>query len=396
MKRYSKENIVIVVPMYKVERTVFEEIALDMLFRILKEYTICFVIPKHLEGKKFGVEEKRYYTESFAEKYFESISGYSQLCMSEEFYQRFKDYEYMLIHQLDAIVFKDKLLDFCNMNYDYIGAPLDDNVWCNYPVGNGGLSLRRISTTLRLVENKERIMANNPRRELFEKQEDNFFAYSGASADIDYKVPNPYLATSFSAQSDAFCGISDIEARGLPFGTHHWPAWNYQYWKPIVEKYGYHLPMLQEVEYIDTLKGDHLNWIRRSLFRYAEKADEKGRQSIAKRLGLNTEETYILRGGGVLAKEIMRMLIILNVTVSRIWDINLTDCEIEGIPVVDKLPLPLNKERIVIATIKYENEIKNELEKNGMTEGIEFICFASTLVNDIPRLFPELEPMRIY
>ena len=62
----------------------------------------------------------------------------------------------MLIVQTDAWIFKDELQKWCNMEYDYIGAPwchLCKNVHnCNYEevadqksiVGNGGLSLRYI------------------------------------------------------------------------------------------------------------------------------------------------------------------------------------------------------------------------------------------------------------
>lgn len=44
--------------------------------------------------------------------------------LEADFYRRFGKYKYMLIYQLDAFVFSDKLLDFCEMGYDYIGAPV--------------------------------------------------------------------------------------------------------------------------------------------------------------------------------------------------------------------------------------------------------------------------------
>lgn len=44
--------------------------------------------------------------------------------LSAEFYDRFAAYEYVLIYQLDAFVFADRLAEFCQMGYDYIGAPV--------------------------------------------------------------------------------------------------------------------------------------------------------------------------------------------------------------------------------------------------------------------------------
>jgi hypothetical protein len=43
--------------------------------------------------------------------------------LSEEFYQAFTDFEFMLIYQLDAFVFRDELADWCRSGYEYIGAP---------------------------------------------------------------------------------------------------------------------------------------------------------------------------------------------------------------------------------------------------------------------------------
>ena len=38
----------------------------------------------------------------------------------------FLEYQYMLIYQLDAFVFEDKLDYFCELGYDYIGIPVPD------------------------------------------------------------------------------------------------------------------------------------------------------------------------------------------------------------------------------------------------------------------------------
>lgn len=88
--------------------------------------------------------------ERFESSYFLSPATYNDLMLSSEFYSRFCLYDYMLIYQLDAYVFEDKLDYWMSKGYDYVGAPWftnygdhesGDDLW---EVGNGGLSLRRV------------------------------------------------------------------------------------------------------------------------------------------------------------------------------------------------------------------------------------------------------------
>ena len=57
------------------------------------------------------------------DKYFNSafVKAYK-----DTLYSRFEKYEYMLIYQLDAFVFSDRLMEFVEAGYDYIGAPLNN------------------------------------------------------------------------------------------------------------------------------------------------------------------------------------------------------------------------------------------------------------------------------
>src|SRR5690606_31898493 len=99
-----------------------------------------------------------------------------------ELYRRFVAYEYMLICQTDVFVFRDELLQWCEKDYDYIGAPwiaskqhLLTKVLFQitnffksrkkkkstahfFKVGNGGFSLRKVQTMLKIVtDQKENI-----------------------------------------------------------------------------------------------------------------------------------------------------------------------------------------------------------------------------------------------
>ena len=59
----------------------------------------------------------------FENKNFTSRNSYSKLLLSSKFYERFSDYDYMLIYQLDCLIFSNDLKKWTDLNYDYIGAP---------------------------------------------------------------------------------------------------------------------------------------------------------------------------------------------------------------------------------------------------------------------------------
>jgi len=120
---------------------------------------------------------------------------YSELLATKKTIYDYIDTEYFLVFQTDSMIFKSNiyLLDtFLNNNYDYIGAP-----WliCEYPptkqrdfIGNGGFSLRKTSTMLKIIE-------NNKWDENNEWQEDLFFTKK--YEDIPTIKPTYTLATMF-------------------------------------------------------------------------------------------------------------------------------------------------------------------------------------------------------
>lgn len=83
-----------------------------------------------------------------------SFENYNRMALSPSFYESMGNFEYMLIVQLDAWVFRDELRYWIQRGYDSVGAPLFLPRGRNnlsifremFPSGgNGGLSLRRIA-----------------------------------------------------------------------------------------------------------------------------------------------------------------------------------------------------------------------------------------------------------
>ena len=117
-KEKEKKKVAIVVPLYKENFSESEKISLKHLLNFLKNYDKYFIAPK-----KIKVSHSKFETIRFNKKYFLSTKMYSKLLLTQNFYKKFKNYKYILIYQLDALVFSDQLLYWCSKNYDYIGAP---------------------------------------------------------------------------------------------------------------------------------------------------------------------------------------------------------------------------------------------------------------------------------
>lgn len=89
----------------------------------------------------------------FPDACFRSVSTYNRMMLTPEFYRRFLEYEYILIYQLDAWVFRDELEFWCHKGYAYVGAPFFTDRGELLPfAGNGGFSLRRVRTFLDIFD----------------------------------------------------------------------------------------------------------------------------------------------------------------------------------------------------------------------------------------------------
>lgn len=113
-------RVIIVIPIYKKSLNANEAKSLAQCQKVLHQYPIIFVAPESLEADFIPTENK---VERFDDAYFKSPKTYNKLLINPLFYERFIAYEFMLIHQLDAYVFKDELEKWCQKGYDYIGAP---------------------------------------------------------------------------------------------------------------------------------------------------------------------------------------------------------------------------------------------------------------------------------
>jgi hypothetical protein len=187
------------------------------------------------------------------------------LLLRPSFYSRFRRYEYILIFQLDSLVFSDQLLMWCHKGYDYIGAPWPQppNIPLEYQwylgperCGNGGFSLRNVAAhirTLRLAhrpgtyfrifreELRQRpnrfaalrqvagALRRSPR--LFRPNEDRFWSFHASQYDPSFSVSPVAEGVQFSFEvNPSWC--YERNGRRLPFGCHAWANYDRQFWEP--------------------------------------------------------------------------------------------------------------------------------------------------------------------
>ncbi len=128
----SSHACCVVVPIYTTDLKPEEWFALKNNRAKLAAYPFIAIAPEGLDLTPLTDEVEFQDTRRFPAICFESSDTYSRLLTQAEFWEAFQDYEYMLIAQLDAIIFKSNLDDWLAKDYDYVGAP-----WLSGLGGNG-------------------------------------------------------------------------------------------------------------------------------------------------------------------------------------------------------------------------------------------------------------------
>jgi hypothetical protein len=266
----------IVIPVFRPRPTPFEEISLTQCSRVLAHYPMFLVSPGKLDPRPYRDILPAVPLHFYAE-YFRSLEGYNRLMLSPAFYNRFVEFDFVLIHQPDVFVFADDLLHWCERGYSYVGAPWREGLHratAESPligVGNGGFSLRRVRDCLRITK-----LHRNPffwlrtafqsivgdartsryRRRLLRQTtptwrrlaqrptaEDLVFGSSASYADRAFSVPDPLTALHFAIETQPRASMR-LLGNDLPFGAHAWWKYDLEFWRPNIEGYGYALTKL--------------------------------------------------------------------------------------------------------------------------------------------------------
>jgi len=270
-------KVVILVIAHKPTLEWYEAIGLEQCFKILARHPIRLVCPSGLDISAYRRIEPTLEVDFIPSHWLASYRASNRVKILPFLYRRYAGFEYILFHELDAFVFRDELLNWCEQGWDYIGAPWFEGYNTARPdatpvgVGNGGLSLRRTQTTLRVARCWKTIRPAtevftewmrcwnlNPRslcllfanltwRNSFHHAVNRFLKnlppedvfWSCAGRRIQGFRLAPYEEArrfSFEVNPERLfleCGNK------LPFGCHKWMEYQPDFWKPLIEAEGY-------------------------------------------------------------------------------------------------------------------------------------------------------------
>jgi hypothetical protein len=273
---------IVLIPIYSENISRLELISLTQCKKILHNYKIQFIGPDRLQINNLNDEVKKdiaaFGINRYANRYFENAKSYNKLLISRQFYKQFEDYDYMLIYHLDAFVFKNDLDFWCRQGYDYIGAPWFKNYSYStsydplVAVGNGGFSLRKISTFLKVLDTYQNIRPFaeywkhflemnwkgktvhtipflfsfvflnkfHHRFNDFPHNEDFFWGIYADQRLKWFAVPTPDVALGFAMEMHPR-KCFELNKNQLPFGCHAWWKYDLDFWEPYIEAFNYEI-----------------------------------------------------------------------------------------------------------------------------------------------------------
>lgn len=256
----QKKKVKIVVPVYTETLSGRNEKSLRQTVDVLRRYPITLLAPEGLDvtalQREFSIEEVTKVSREWLGQ--NGIKGYNHMMLSREFYEMFADYEYILICQTDAWIFRDELEQWCDAGYDYVAAPWPKRPIYNKPfirhwlklrrllfksdkrilrqqgfnqVGNGGLSLRHVDAFIKACDNHADVIEIFKHKQGILYNEDWF--WSIIPRELNYPPFEVALGFSFDIRP-WMC--YELSGGKLPFGCHGWfKKRNIGFWKPIIE-----------------------------------------------------------------------------------------------------------------------------------------------------------------
>jgi hypothetical protein len=271
----QKKLVAVVTPVPRLPLTAEEQISMRHLQYYLQKYDRYIIAPRGL-----SVDFPGFKVSHFPKSYFRTPKGYNLLMLSTDFYRRFIEYEFILIYQLDCLVFQRDLEAWCAKGWDYVGAPWfkdyrNDPAEGFWAVGNGGLSLRKVASSLAVLESRmiaeapslPRLempchqtgpfeflpffsgSANRARQDLHRRgakksvrslirqqakdpdiHEDEFWSHQAQTFLPEFRIATPQEAVGFSFEmAPRFCFRQNSER--LPFGCHAWATYDKPFWE---------------------------------------------------------------------------------------------------------------------------------------------------------------------
>ena len=247
------QQIIILIPIYKKSLGDLEEYSVKYSISNLKEgREVRFIAPETLDLKYYQDNFQDVGIDFYNDIYFKSTEDYSRLLLRKEFYENYEGYEYLLIHQTDAILLYDNLDYWCSLNLSYVGAPWPAglNVILNQGrfsepneklirvhVGNGGFSLRNIQDFIKCLidfKGEVEIYLSNGFDNIGGHNEDVFFA-AMAIVSESFTTPDPLTASLFATEYPP-AYYMQFNGNIAPMAGHAWWKFDIKFWRELINR----------------------------------------------------------------------------------------------------------------------------------------------------------------
>jgi hypothetical protein len=284
-------KVIILIISHKPELNYYEQISLKQCFKLLGNYPIKLICPEGLDISfyKTILPDPKF---DFIDPSWQSTyENFNRLKIEPFLYERYSKYKFILFYEPDAFIFQDRLHYWCDLGYDFIGAPwfdgfseADENSTI-IGIGNGGFSLRNTENALRTLKQLKQLelldyssdsvqivnflkilfLWSKTRNQVaeyvksFKGNEDLFWTVK--SGEQIKKIRNrnslsriyqKYFINEFNI-APIYKGIEfsfeqhprrlfELNNYRLPFGCHAWWRYDLDFWKPHIEKFGYRIP----------------------------------------------------------------------------------------------------------------------------------------------------------
>lgn len=257
-----RDRLKVLVPIYKEHLSPLECRVLRHTADLLRGHTLVFLKPQGLICDDVSPYLSQFETVEVSPEWLgtkNGIAGYNRMMLSEDFYRIFDDTTYILIHHLDAWMFRDELQDWCDRGYDLVAAPWPLRPrYTRFPlkqwlklkeclatsrhqlsrtqmygrIGNGGLCLRRVEAfaqACRKYADEAAYFLSHPGEGMY--NEDIFWAL----VPQELRCPSVTEALQFAFDlKPRLC--YDLNHHRLPMGCHGFMHKSReQFWKQFID-----------------------------------------------------------------------------------------------------------------------------------------------------------------
>jgi len=235
-------KVIVLIPVYKTISSEEEKRSMLQTLKILENHPIRIIGPENIDYSEYltlGFKEEQ--INRMDSQHFQDIAAYNKMLCAKWFYRSFDPYDYIFIMQNDAWVFRDELDMWCSKGYDYIGSPwiwkpeqTKAKVWIElFPImkgeiGNGGVSLRRTKTFIKLSNVASLIYA------LIKKNEDFIWLLVAKLPFVKIKKPGIKEALRFCIEMEPEQAIEMIGGE-IPFTVHAYERYGMEFWRKYME-----------------------------------------------------------------------------------------------------------------------------------------------------------------